>query len=549
MAIKITKTSSQYQKELDEFIQQKDDFESILSTIQDKSSQQALLIQGQISTIEQNINAIEIEISKVETAEEKARKKSNWKKEKPMIDQVLDENFIGYIIPEDKFIYCRDYGKSQNNVQFNMANASRIIRLLNKMTGTTISSKDYNEVIDYIESRGRSFYTVTSSFNNAKWNESEVYNKMSVIKEHWIKPDFANADKYDKALDLLIFSVAGGKQENIEHIEKWIAYKYLNPGKNANIPNMDLGGNPGGNGKGRLVELLKTIFTPTCVVQAHRDELDKFNGNWEMAVILYYDEPEEKELAASKLKQATGAEDMRVEKKGIDATMADRNYNFIFLSNNEKGVVKLSGGSDGGEDRRYSVITTDIVLYDELISAGYTDTEARIWLDNLAQKLVKDKVNVSRWLAHLIQKYDAQNLSVLPALHGHDYHKRFDDQKDNITGAFDKILPVFQQNKVISINMLTELVKILTENPAHKAKNVGEKFITYLTRNKIDTEIKDQASIKITWRGEEQDRIQHKSITVKGAANLSFDYSHISKKKWVKGLKDVNMLTEELILL
>lgn len=536
-----TKMPTALRRELEELNDAVETQRAIYSKL-DPDSKEGQMVRGRIAELAETIEQIQHELDKKEAAEEKVRKKNNWRKEVATVDEVINKNYMGYIIPEDKFIYCRDYGKTQNNVQFKLFPATRIVRILNKMTGMTIAGKDYQEVIDYFESKGRSFYDVTSSFNTGKWNESEVYNKMSVIRDHWLQPDYENSHAYDPDIDLLVYAICGGKEENIEHLEKWVAFKYLNPGRNANIPNIDMGGNPGGNGKGRFVELLKTIFTPTCVVQAHKEELEKFNANWEMAVILYYDEPEEKELAASKLKQATGAEDMRVEKKGIDATMADRNYNFIFLSNNEKGVVKLSGGSDGGEDRRYSVITTDLVLLDLVNIATDTQEDARNRLDKIAQQVVKDRTTVARWLAHIIQKHDASNLRNLPALHGEDYHRRFDEQKDAITEAFDKLLPILQHNKCVPQPFLHEVVKTLTENTSWKAKTVVDKFQKYLTRNKIEHELKHQCSVKITWQGEEQERIQPNVVCLTGGSNWAFDYSTVSKTKWRKGLKDANSI-------
>lgn len=542
MAITKTQMPSSLQRDIRELTEELDLQRNIYAKLE-PDSKESLTVKGKISEIEEAVSQIQLKLDQKQLAEEKVRKKTNWKRESSLVDQAIDKNYIGYIIPEDKFIYCRDYGLGQNNVQFKLFPSSRIVRVLNKMTGTTISGKDYQEVIDYFESRGRSFYDVTSSFNNSKWNQADIYNKMSVIRDHWLQPDYLNHLDYDPDLDLLIYSICGGKQENIDHLEKWIAFKYLNPAKNANIPNIDLGGNPGGNGKGRLIEMLKTIFTPTCVIQAHREELDKFNGAWEMAVILYYDEPEEKELAVSKLKQATGSEDMRVEKKGIDATMADRNYNFIFLSNNEKGVVKLSGGSDGGEDRRYSVISTDLVLLD-LVEEFVDDQDtARNRLDKIAQQVIKDQTTMSRWLANIIIKHNADQMKNLPALHGADYNKRFDEQKEPVTEAFDRILPVFSHNQCITQSMLYELVKIITENDKWKAKNVMEKFQNYLTRNRISTEIRQRASIKVTWRGEESERIQEKAILITGAELLHFDYSSVSTIKWRKGLRDANLIT------
>jgi hypothetical protein len=397
------------------------------------------------------------------------------------------------------------------------------------MAGITISGVDHNEMIDYFNDIGRTYFDVTSSFNTGKWNEQEIYNKMSVIREHWIKPDYTSTE-YDAMLDFLILTVAGGKQENVEHLEKWVAFKYLYPNKNANIPNLDIGGLPGGNGKGRFVELLKTIFTNACVIQAHREELEKFNSNWEMAVVLYYDEPEEKELAAGKLKQATGSEDMRIEKKGIDATMADRNYNFIFLSNNEKGVVKLSGGSDGGEDRRYSVITTDIVQYDMLLENGFTVEEAQAELDRIAQVLIKDRTQVARWLGKIIKKYDIENLKNLKPLHGADYQARFEEQKESIVEAFDKILPVVESQCFIPLNILSDLTRLLTENTAHKDKNVGEKFELYLKRNQIAYTVQDRKQWHMMFNGREIKKPQNKCyILDTGNPEYQFEMNTVRK--------------------
>jgi hypothetical protein len=541
-----------YQQQLAELQRAREEQQAIYEAFADPDSDVAMTVRGRIAELDAAIRDIQEQIQDLEHRREKTRRRRNWDTERPLIDEAMDKNYMGYVIPEDRFIYCRDFGAGQSNVQFKDLGSTRILRLLNKLTGQTIRGRDANEIIDYFEARGRSFHAVTASFNNRRWNESEVYNKMSVIRAHWLEPNYAEAQDYDQRFDILIGAVSGGREENINHLEQWVGFKYLYPGKNANIPNIDMGGNPGGNGKGRFIEMLKTIFTPSCVVQAHREELDKFNAAWEMATILYYDEPEEKELAVGKLKQATGSEDMRIEKKGIDATMSDRNYNFIFLSNNEKGVVKLSGGSDGGEDRRYSVITTDIVLFDVLTQNGMDGPQARSWLDELAQDLVKDRAAVARWLAHIIQKHGIGGMDTLPALHGEDYHRRFDEQKDAVTQAFDAILPVFQSQGVLPKRWLHQMVQTLTENPAHKSKNVAEKFQNYLTRQRQDWHTQERTLIHVDWLGDEEDEIQAAAFVTEATAGsyrtaYRFDYSLISTKKWLKGLGNSNTITSDNI--
>lgn len=535
-----TKSVAEKLRELEADLAQQ---QQLLDALSDPNSDVGASISRNILDITDLIQELKSQQQQLALKRERLRKKSAWAEEQDKVREAMDKYFMGYIIPEQKFIYCKDFGREQNNVQFNMFRDTGIIRMLNKMTGMTIQGRDANEIIDYFQESGRDYYSITSSFNRKKWDESDVYNKMSVIREHWLKPDFERAGDYDPLLDVLIAAVAGGKQENIDHLEQFIGFKYLYPDRTANTPNIDAGGMPGGNGKTVLTLLLTTIFTPSCVIQAHSDELQKFNANWEMAVILYYDEPEEKELSAAKLKQKTGGEDMRIEKKGIDATMADRNYNFLFLSNNERGVVQLSGGSDGGEDRRYSVITTDLVLYDLLRQAGNTDQEAREKLNYIAQTLVKDREQVARWLAHIIEKHRIASMTVLPALHSEDYHRRFQDQKDSVTEAFDRILPVFVKNGCISANLLADLVRVMTENNSHKTKNVLSKFGTYLTRRKVEFDVREQASIKMLWQDEDSGRIQHKAVVVPGANPLTFEYFDVSNRRWKKDMPEINVLS------
>ena len=526
------KDLAQLQRDLDDIQVNILGREARLAQIADPDSEEGIRERGMISALREQYTEIQRRIAQAQAIQLKRDRKTRWHAEQPLVDAAMDTNYMGYIAPLDQFIYCKNYGVTQSNTQFKMFSGPRILRVMNKLAGTTVNSKDPQELIDYFEHRKRSFLDVTSSFNVGKWDESQVYNKMSVIRAQWLKPDYANAHDYDPRFDVLINSVAGGREENITHLEQWVAFKYLFPEKNANTPNIDLGGMPGGNGKGRFVEILKTIFTPACVIQAHKEELEKFNANWEMAVVLYYDEPEEKELAAGKLKQATGSEDMRIEKKGIDATMADRNYNFLFISNNQQGVVKLSGGSDGGEDRRYSVINTDLVLFDLLREVGGTEESSRDWLDDLAQRLIKDPQQVSRWLAHIIQKHNIPTLSVLPALHGEDYRKRFETQKDPITQAFDRLRPVFEQNGMFPQGLLAEAVRVITDNDRHRERNVMDKFEQYLRRNRVEYTVAERKRYTITQAGEVRQEIQKKIIHTPTCVTFEFDWATLSSKKY-----------------
>ena len=326
---------------------------------------------------------------------------------------------------------------------------------------------------------------------------------------------------------------------------KWVAFKYVYPEKVANTPNLDIGGYPGGNGKGRLVELCKTIFTNPCVSPATQKESnDGFNASWEMTVLLYYDEPTSNELPEGKIKNATGGEDIRIEKKGIDATVADRNYSLLFLSNNPNGVVKLSGTGINGEDRRFSVLTTSKVMADEAKHLGFAsnDLEAKVYVNEI-NNLIKNRSEVAKWLAHIIVKHDIVHMDVLPPLHGKDYHERFGDQKTAQDVAFDKVLPVFIKNGLLPYEMLKHAVVAITGYENLTDKTLKQNWKRYLEKNKIAFEFHDSNNrvyIDYHYNGQDETRVLKSIYRLANDSRIEFDLASLLKKKPgnIKNLKN-----------
>jgi hypothetical protein len=325
-----------------------------------------------------------------------------------------------------------------------------------------------------------------------------------------------------------MYCIGGGKQENIDHLEKWPVYKYLYPERVGNTPNLDCGGKPGGNGKGRYGELCRTIFTPSCVVPAAAKELsDGFNANWELATILLFDEPTEKELPANKLKQATGGEEQRVERKGVDAYTADRNFSVLALSNNAHGVFKLSGTGSGGEDRRYSVIATTIVLPDEIMRRENCSEEVAKKRTQEIADLVKNREEVAKWMAHVIFKHNLQDGKYLTALHGEDYRNRFEDQKSTYDIIFDQLMPAVKKTGIISANILNDIVDVLYPVAKRHPRVVKDLFANYLATNKIEYTTRAQTYVDITWQGKQH--MSHRSFVFKLRDDAKdFEWSLIS---------------------
>jgi hypothetical protein len=475
------------------------------------------------------------------------KRKLTIEEEKQILDRVFNEYDVSFNPLLGKFVYCKDYSNGQSNKhcnpQFQMFESSKINNMLRQWTKHTFEM-DYPEIIRYFQECNQSHEMNVFTFHNENWNKDDVYNRARILKDkYWIKPD-DNLDNYMRdAFEDLFYCVCGGKQENIDHLRTWIAYKYLYPERNSSIPNIDLGGHPGGNGKNTLVILLKTIFLRSTVKATTKDELLKFNGPWEDAIVLHYDEPEENELPGAKLKNATGTDEQRIEKKGFDAYQADRNYNFIFTSNNPKGCIKLEGGGKGASDRRYSVITTDIVMR-QYVKDKYnmTDEEAGEYINGLLD-VMRDREQASMWMYDTIKTYNVDTMTELHALHGIDYNKRFEDQKTNLDLVFDEITKVVETTKVIPLETVSQVASAILYDGMNKKfdnRKIKQNYIKYLEKNgyKGRYDFKERHHLKILWDGEVADPnsdILQVTCLLLDEGDNKFEFSEVSSRRYEKG--------------
>jgi hypothetical protein len=522
----------------------------------DISQQQREEIEKLLNASEVNLSRIEDEIEitngDVDELKEKEREASEykWKDIVPLLEEAVKKHHMSYCVETNKFVYCMDMASKIKddisgheyvvvNPQFRQFDAARLDKVISKLIGKFLTDANYKIIKWFMTTPNVTHFQATASFLYSKWNSDKVYNKANVIQEFWVQPDTVNYMSYNKDFDILMYCVGGGKQENIEHLEQWAVYKRWFPERVANTPNLDICGPLGANGKGRYLELCKTIFTYGCVSPGTAKELnDGFNASWEMSTLVYFDEPTDKELPTSKVKNATGGEEQRIEKKGVDAYTADRNYSILALSNNEKGVFHLSGGGMAGQDRRFSVISTDVVMIDEIIKReNCTFEQATIRVNNIAQ-LVKDRNEVAKWMGHVMIKHSIPLMKILPPLHGIDYHKRFEDQKDKTNLVFDKLLPIFKQNGCMPIVFIVQILDILlsTDNKPikHQSKSVSTKFKTYLQRNRIDFGHEEKQNIRIIYDGMVTDTLKQKSIFYydKNTKVNDFNYDTLSERPY-----------------
>lgn len=520
--------------------------------------------QRELNAKEHQLDEVKQKITDINDEQQELKNKQQasaiykWSEVKDKILDVSKRHHMSYNVENNKFTYCMNMAEEVEekdrhdgivNPQFRSCEASRIENVLGKMIDRFIPDSNFN-IKKLFHNERMTHFQETASFLWTKWCNDKVYNKARIISNFWVEPDFTDHENYDRDLDILIYSVAGGKQENIDYLEIWPNYKYMFPERVANTPNLDICGPVGANGKGRYLEICKTIFTYGCVTPAAAKELqDGFNGSWEMSTIIYFDEPTEKELPEGKVKNATGGEEQRVERKGIDAYTADRNFSVMALSNNDLGVFKLSGGGMASVDRRFSVISTNIVLIDEIMRReNISKEQATVRVNEIAQK-VKDRRIIAKWMAHCIMKHNIKDMQILPALHGVDYHARFEAQKNGMDQVFDKLIPILQQNKIMPVSIISETVNaLLGDNQKKKlgSRAITNKFKTYLEKNRIKYSIRERVRVRILWNNEEDFTANMGQCTVISIDDIidCFDYSTISNTTY----RTNNKLTKEMLV-
>jgi hypothetical protein len=224
----------------------------------------------------------------------------------------------------------------------------------------------------------------------------------------------------------------------------------------------------------------------------------------------------------------------------------------LALSNNSHGVFKLSGTGAGGEDRRYSVMNTNIVMIDEIMKRELCTKEAaEIRADEIA-KMIKDRKQVARWLGAMIQKHNIMTMPILRALHGADYTQRFEDQKSTLDNIFDQLLPVFKKCEIISVKLIQDIVGILTESKtAPNAKTMKKHWKDYLSRNKIAYKEASQQHIDVVMYANSNKHVisSHQSYAFRidsasGVSAKQFPWSDVAQAVPSKDFKKEDMLIQ-----
>lgn len=458
---------------------------------------------------------------------------------KDALSAILQQKDIAYIASDGKYVLIDDYSKDPRkvNLKEDVITYQHLKGMLNNIAKAPGKFSNFTEddLRTVFEQNGKSFQIKTSSFHESKWNEELVFNSLKVQTRYWAQ--IVEDTNYNEFFDDLFYCLGGGKQENIEHLEKWIVYKRLYPQKSNTIPHLNITGKPGGNGKGIFMSYLASLFTPNSVYKGDIKELaGGFNSSWEGKVIINLDDEEEKQFPHASMKKSTGSNEIRIEPKGVNAYTVDATFSLIVTDNT--GIVKLVGGGIGGEDRRWSVMLTELVFLEHL-STKYNITihDAKSLAEYIVNELCENRLEVQKHFSKLVERHDGHNMTTLLALHGDDYERRVEEQKDQYQEVFEQVLPIFMNQGIMPFDFIQQITEATLGITIKSPKTFSQKFDEFLSRHGVTGVQNVEYKTKIYWEGDDTGVIHKKKVRRLSDQYTDFDYSLISSVKYHKTKK------------
>jgi hypothetical protein len=408
---------------------------------EDKKNSKRVSFQKKIATTKKLIinqqerlethDQIEQKQKEFEEAEEKKQKEEEERIAgmHKYFSEMLDEQQLNYIQTANKYTeYFPLEGKWRNYPPESFTERYPHLR-----------EKKVKEVfIHVMEEKKRIYRDVANSFRP---QPDYILNKLST--EGWLKPQ---EGEYDQWFDILLYSLGGGKKENMEHLEHVIAWKYLHP-EEFKIPCVIIFGE-GGVGKNVLMDVvLGNIFG---VHQKTSVDLEDVSGSFNDLIVgktaVFIDEAVVDNANMSKLKRIVSNPTISVNEKYGPKYEADNTPLYFAGGNDVLGAVKLAGD---GSDRRWSIIRVEKTILEvisdvfdigadpkKLDNLDTTDNKVKEVLrlrDHGIDDILKDKKQVAKWLNHIVEKWKAEGCPF--GLHGEDYHALLKAQQ----GPFDTV--------------------------------------------------------------------------------------------------------------
>ncbi len=235
------------------------------------------------------------------------------------------------------------------------------------------------------------------------------------VRGSWLKPIIDQTHEAHPIFDILMTSLAGGRQEVKDRIEQCLLHKIFFPEEIA-VPTLVMYGQ-GGVGKGLFYNVCHAIFGKNTVSVEHSRIFTDRNSIIEGKVIIYLDDFQANQKETDDIKKIVYNREF-VTRAEYNAAVTNQNMTWWFISHNyaDRPPVILQGDISEGADRRWFVVkhkdgqtlhywisqSPDYKLYRD---SGRFKTTVEYFSDR--KPILDDDVAISHWLGSLVVKRES----------------------------------------------------------------------------------------------------------------------------------------------
>jgi hypothetical protein len=369
--------------------------------------------------------------------------------------KVFDEHNIHYVIFDQQW-WSVDPAGDRMSVKINSSESSVIKDLIYNDSNWEI--KDEQELKRLAKGMGRMYKHIVRDFNPA--HRPSIYNQMDDIRKQWLKP-ISGVMPHD-AFRILTLSIAGGRDDYADQLEKYIAYRYCHP-EDVMIPNIDSCA-IGGTGRDTYYSLIRRIFTNECCGSAGAETFKgTHNGDLFGKMFVVVDEKNSNVVPIDVIKELTGKETYRDRRMNKDGRDAVRLFNFIFFRNGYTTTARLSGTGSLGEDRRWEPIIARVNLPRHIahhfglipnIDTPLTPEQTQamsVIIKDWQRDYYKNEERIAEWLGHIISKHNVTAMTEFIPLHGVYYEEMLLRQQRGLDGFMPRFLALAKDTNVLRL--------------------------------------------------------------------------------------------------
>jgi len=469
---------------------------------------------------------------------------------KQVEEQWLNQNpTAAYIIDEQQFVFIKDYSSipEKQNVQLRRLEPARFAEFL----ANELKLKSWNlpqiRIKDLFNRTGRTFEYSRYSVKPEIWQKKAVYHPIQHLEKYFINNYDLKEDEIKEArqslpfFDILMYSLSGGKEENQEHIERWILHKIINYHKAVTTPDLVIVGHVGGNGKGILQAIIRQMLPAMLSGLANTKTLNgSFNAILAGKIIVFFDDQNSKEIPLDVVKQLAGSETMIFERKGFDQYEAEKTCSSAWFAN--KLPFRLTpAGQEGGVDRRFSVMATNITFLESIrryaeqeLNQILTVEQSKDLAETIVGRYLLNRINIAYWFKCLQQKYpEIDSEYTLKPLHGSDYHYFLNTQRTTYEVIWqDLVVPVLAEGGIVPIFVIKELIRHL-DGRVVGDKTIHKQLTTLATENKIEIEHERMyVEIEPSVGNNRKQCVVIRNKDNKLSANKKFNWNLVSNQKY-----------------